>query len=670
MLEAIREIGKKVLEGDSEKLLDNLILDPPKKIKDRKQHLIIIKFKTFDRLVDLDFEEIKGETAKNYFWVGNAGANSPQIYFTTTKLSYLLSQTITNLIAKAPQVSKLKDLMVLTQNEIFYNLGFTGKYKYILDGEKVGFFEKGYVEKFLKNSPGKKESDIFESLLKQLESKVSDFIKLKTGLMKKDIILYTLAINERLMVEDKEYHEIIVKEKIDSLFKESKGKICSCCNERKPVTDSPKFAKAKSALGCYITDKVGFSSGLSGEFTKNFILCRDCYRKLLVGEVLVRNNLRSYIGGLNLYIIPKFFFPTEFGSDKLSRWAEYISGTFNSVKSLQGLKDFEEKLSQYRDFELDKNNFILNLLFWRKGTGSETKVLRLIKDVPPTRLDLLRRTANEIKDIGDRILGESGQWIINIQRIYYLLPLRKTRNEIEYQKILNLYDAIFSGIPISYNFLVNQFIELVKVYRFEKFIAYNIGKPQNPNTELVYAMMRWSLFFLYLRKLNLLKDGGEGMDYDSLQLNGSLKDFIHEMEYDEPRVALFLLGYLMGEIGNAQSKLTENRTKPILDKITYEGMNPNKLIRLTNEVFEKLNQYKTFSKKENKRVPLLYFNEGMFNQYKTLIDKQIGNWLLSDQENVFYILSGYAYATYQPVKASTQKLGEAAEEVKENEQRG
>ena len=153
--------------------------------------------------------------------------------------------------------------------------------------------------------------------------------------------------------------------------------------------------------------------------------------------------------------------------------------------------------------------------------------------------------------------------------------------------------------------------------------------------------------------------GGEDMDYDNLQLDVGIKNFLKEMGYNEAKIAMFLLGYLIGEIGNAQYS-PESPSKPILGKITFQGMNRNKIIRLLNEVFEKLTQYKSRGK------PLLTYNEGIFAECKRLLDKNI-NKPLSDQENVFYVLSGYAYATHQAIKnASQKKEAQTIEEVKEN----
>lgn len=64
------------------------------------------------------------------------------------------------------------------------------------------------------------------------------------------------------------------------------------------------------------------------------------------------------------------------------------------------------------------------------------------------------------------------------------------------------------------------------------------------------------------------------------------------------RQLLFLLGVLIGEIGAKQYLATKDRQddsaghKPILNKINYNGIDKPKLIRLCNDVHNKLRQEK------------------------------------------------------------------------------
>jgi len=120
---------------------------------------------------------------------------------------------------------------------------------------------------------------------------------------------------------------------------------------------------------------------------------------------------------------------------------------------------------------------------------------------------------------------------------------------------------------------------------------------------------------------------------------------------DEQRRAVFLLGYLVGEIGNAQSG-AGHKKKPILNKINFQGMGTDKLMRLANDLLEKLRQYDR-----------LQYNEDTHSELKRLLDNNIGKWNLSDQENVFYTLSGYAVSNYLARKRSKDKYIEDYEKI-------
>ena len=109
-----------------------------------------------------------------------------------------------------------------------------------------------------------------------------------------------------------------------------------------------------------------------------------------------------------------------------------------------------------------------------------------------------------------------------------------------------------------------------------------------------------------------------------------------EIYKDCRKQALFLLGYLMGEIGRKQSS-AQIKNKPILNKINYQGMNTDKLIRLSGDVLEKLRHNRLFKYKEN---------EDVYSASQILLSENIDSWELSNQENVFYVLSGFAFSNY------------------------
>jgi len=110
------------------------------------------------------------------------------------------------------------------------------------------------------------------------------------------------------------------------------------------------------------------------------------------------------------------------------------------------------------------------------------------------------------------------------------------------------------------------------------------------------------------------------------------------MGYNEQQTSLFLLGNIIGAIGNAQYKRSSDGKKPILNKLNFNGMDKSKLVRLSNEIFNKLRQEK-----------ILPYNEMIYGKFKELFDKNRDSWNLNKDENLFYILSGYGYCTNKAI---------------------
>ena len=97
--------------------------------------------------------------------------------------------------------------------------------------------------------------------------------------------------------------------------------------------------------------------------------------------------------------------------------------------------------------------------------------------------------------------------------------------------------------------------------------------------------------------------------------------------------ALFMLGYLVAEIGSSQHN-ENKKSKPILNKLNFAGMDKHQVVRLINEVFEYMRIY-----------DILQFNETAHAVSKAYLDKAFENWRLTPEEAVFFILSGYAFKT-------------------------
>jgi CRISPR-associated protein Csh1 len=128
------------------------------------------------------------------------------------------------------------------------------------------------------------------------------------------------------------------------------------------------------------------------------------------------------------------------------------------------------------------------------------------------------------------------------------------------------------------------------------------------------------------------------------------------LELAGARRGLFLLGVLIGRIGSTPEQ--RGSGKPILNKVHFQGMDRLKVMRLANEVYEKLRQYK-----------IADYYEGLYAAMKAHLDRALGE-LGSPQENVYWVLSGYAYATWGAIRAGQLKRQPEGEvEAPETEER-
>ena len=92
--------------------------------------------------------------------------------------------------------------------------------------------------------------------------------------------------------------------------------------------------------------------------------------------------------------------------------------------------------------------------------------------------------------------------------------------------------------------------------------------------------------------------------------------------------ALFLLGYLVGEVAQGQQRAG---SVTVLNKIHFQGMDEGKVRRLSNEILGQMRIYRV----------LRPDTRDMFAAMRSLMDQAGG--LLAPAENTYWVLSGYAF---------------------------
>jgi len=719
MIEAIRRIGEYVVKGDLTKdaYLNGICRNVPEiqrnqtnREKQFEQHVVFLNFNTQTKKIEVDFEKVNAggkNSGREYLWIGNNPGAKGQIFLTTDCPIYLFTKALPNLKGKIHGDFKTNIEQILNE---FFDEGIVDPSKFDLLNEKAESLrsklnvikkdvaslnnKKDLNEKIKElkiickelgikctissKGDGKKVKDILEVKCEELmisnieeklvnnykkdilermrpqgvkrESLLTNDLLQCRGIKQKEVSLYTVKLNGDLLVKNQEYRDAIYDEKLNNLFDEKNktykknlaihGK-CSICKKENLLATTSNATNLKFKF--YMTDKIGFSSNFDGNFKNNYNICKECYQYLMIAENFITddNNLSTRIGGLSVYIIPHFIFKLD-GLD-IAEFSEYIKYSSDSVGNLESLRDFQNKLVAFREYEAEKNNFIINYLFYQKSK-SEFKILKLIKDVPPGRLDFIRSKIEEIANLVNDNYEKDNRLKIDLNRIWGCIPIKNGYSG--FTRYLDIVDSIFSDKRVDYNFLINQFTEVIRIIKFER-EGYNIQIEQE-----FTKIIQLNFLLLFLSKLKVL--GGLGMGgMNNINIDEVGESMVPKMisEYwsdvalyeDEQKRALFLLGYLIGEIGNAQS-VSGHKKKPILNKINFQGMGTDKLRHLTNDVLEKLRQYDK-----------LQYNEDIYSVLKLMIDNNIANWKLSNHENVFYSLSGYAFSNYLVRKRSKDK---------------
>jgi CRISPR-associated protein Csh1 len=647
MIEGIIQIGNSML-SDGGDMLCSLIKDVPSKNRKGKQtHVLKFCFSTQKDELKLDAkEEVDSNTALKYAFIGSAdGPASPQWFVTSSSYLYHITETLYNL-TKVDLGSELNGKLKTIFSTYCVDLGdkFKPKNRYILNYEKYGIGEEDVLETLDKVESEETEEDekrryknIASSLKKVYSKKFENYIKTEFDMKKDEIGLCTILVDGIPLSDFKEYRQAILKSKQKSKGSKDVKGYCSMCGSSENLTSDLSKMKIKY----YTTNQIIFASELKN-YDKNMLLCSGCLNKLISGENYIQNKLNTRLVGFTVYLIPHFVLGSPMNKKDLDKVSEKIQHSFDTVKNLSGVEDFKDEIQNIADMR-DKNTyFLINIMFYKKSNQA-TKIQKLIKDVNPSVFQKIMTVSYDMGKLSRKIMGINYKLNIDLQTFYFMTPIRVKNSEpMNYRKLLQMYDAILTERGLKLDEFIKGVVSCVKIEFFDQ-EGYNV----NGKSGIYNTILKANFCIKFLEYMGCMEEG-EKMDVSNLKVRDDMKVYILNMGYDEQQSAMFLLGCLIGEVGNAQYRRMGEDRKPILNKLNFGGVDKSKVVRLANEVFNKLIQEK-----------IRKYNEITFSECKRLMDANRDSWKLNKHENLFYILSGYSYDT---MKAMLNKGG------KENEQ--
>ncbi len=623
MIEGIYRIGKKL--GNFLILGDEVTLNSDKSYK-----ICIIDFDTINKRINISIEKefSKGDEEKYRFVSLRLSGRQNQFFVTFKDIKRLIVETdekTGNEKVYACWISLKDELESLKLNSSSF----------------FSIVEK--VESIFYKNKSLDFSRFNENTINDLTS-LKKFIKNKLG-RNEEIIFYTISVNGKLLCEYEEYISILTKKIVDS--KKKIGEItCSICGK---IHNEYFDDLARMPLKFFINDKAGFSQKLSNYWEGNFILCKNCYVHLLNGEKFIIQKSHLKLNKMDYLIIPEFPEETEIGTQKFKEWFEDVKSYYNPFKFIDD-DSIRIRLREYQEYNIIPY-FWLTYVFYEQN-NQQFKVYSVVKDIPKSKIEEIE---NKFAEYNSKIFKDfpflNQMKLKSLGDIYWIIPMRfssKDNKILELPKILNIFSNILEGRNVNKNTLKKQFWIGLKAIHYNNPSYHNVKNIKNEKDtdfELIKYILKTHQLLIFLNFL----EGGYNMNGSSLEIPKQFKNYLLELNFNDKQQSLFLLGTLIADIGSKQVKYG---SKPILNKINFQGMGIDRIMILFNEVYEKLRQEKLLNKER----------ESIYSIAHGIFDRENKNWDLKPYENVYYILSGYSYETFLSINEAKDKTNNKNQE--------
>ncbi len=613
------------------------------------------------RLASPEMHEMDSEHLYQALWVGHASRNVAQDRVTVATLDYLISQALPALalgLENGALRAEIEQALAEAYLELPVQKSSDERYRWVWNLPTLGWADWEWVPKARRKElevlGATQGTDVLTS--SQLQAYAQDQgakkavaliaailqegIRQELNLDKKAKYLYTLHLNGRWLAREPAYHRYLYGNYLSDVFEKARPGRCHVCGKHQAeVTENT----TRFWFKVYITDKPGFASGFRKvNFYRNYAICRQCYQTLLAGETFMRTRLKGRLGQLSsrVYIVPLFHRTTiRPPAADLEAWAGYVTDRWEATLTWNGWQAFQSKLKAYQRFENTKASYLLDFLFIQDD-GRSTKLQEYIRDVPPSRLDEVDEARHLTRSFAQQHLAPIrterwDPWDLGLNTIFYLFPIGKRGHG--QQAFFQFLEALLSNRPVDFRELLPLFLETASVHRFHKYGAYVQAPQKDPDAALRVFLVQTHLLRYYLSKLHLFKGGRSMSDIKHANevrnlIPEDVWSYMDALELGTAERALFLLGILVGAVASAQQA---TGSVPILNKIHFQGMDTNKVRRLSNEMLDQLRIYRALNPT----------TRDLFAASRTLMDQAKG--LLSPAENTYWVLSGYAFSHLQ-----------------------
>ena len=669
-------ITSKIGEISEEENVFSSLIKPAKIKKDKEYQNVFMIFNLNEEQIEFEPVKFNENKLEDYKYFGNNPSHGKQFFLTREvgSFNYLIFSVWSNLFNELNEgnftniLQKIIEKDLLIKNEKNNTL--------TLNLEKIEYFKKNNIK--IEIVEDKKPAfKISEENGKVVEEKnYEKFIKrcLNTD-SKENIALIVPAIREnneeKILLSDDEDYQNYVKRTYNLGDEEnqiSDEKYCFICEKIRPNSKSGYLYKlSRSSVNKIFTmTTINSAKNIDKKnYDYNYSVCSECYRKLLNGEKNIDKKFRIQIAGEKAYVIPEAYLES-FDYGNFEKIKDEIDLAFNP-------KNFANWSNQVKSEAetIEEDFYSLNFIIYNTD-GKFFEIKTTFEDVNNKYLSKLIKLFYNQNKIFENLIRNFG-----MHNIYHMIPVRKSNDvQVNIKRVLSLYNSILKKEKIKKRILFEYYSEALEK-GYHQINSNNIRDYKNLSLRTKEGKIIDVDFFIkritysYLALLNVLnilnildKNIFCRKEVNDLKIeeckeyiNNSIEEmerFLNEKMFSNEAKSLFYLGILINIVAAAQYSKGHEK-KPILNKISFQGMNIKDILRLYNDILEKLRQYNKYTMFSQSIMKL-------FHQYFGNTNKA---WNLSDKENVFYLMCGYSFVVGKKVENEENKGEEDGGETDE-----
>jgi len=422
--------------------------------------------------------------------------------------------------------------------------------------------------------------------------------------------------------------------------KEAKMKLCYASGNQMEDVEELNLDTRYSLNKMFVTETKNYASGFDKKkFSYNYQVSVENQKKLdYASSYLLNQGYKIRIANLDHVIVPQFMQNSEVD---LEMALEGIHKRSDLLFNINSLDEFAKNVN----LELDDEVFWINFVAF-ESDGNFFKSTEIIKDVSSFHFSKLLKAFNDVnwefRETSfvdwDKVMTEydyqSKERVprnLNFNSIFKIIPLRKDKEKKN--KALELFKTILENRKVNTEILYDYFVELILCHYYRRYGSYT-NVQQSSNDYFAFAVrdsvFKYHAFIRFLKKLNLIDmedpNSNSAEEKSENKYEQAIQQFFTKMTLNTDQKAMFYLGRML----NTVEYIQKGKTKTVIQKVNFNGMDKENIQRLRISLIEKAKQYNAMGK--------VIFTDNEFGKHFNF-----NNWTLNPQEAVFFLLTGYSF---------------------------